>query len=70
MTIALERPVGTTDPATLVDPEVMERLAARIAKDHPETDVTAARRDHRPDRRVPRRRSPAPRRGTLPEQGR
>lgn len=44
MTIAVERPVGTTDPATLVDPEVMERLAARITKDHPEHDTTTARR--------------------------
>ncbi|MEU9746094.1 glycine-rich domain-containing protein [Streptomyces niveus] len=44
MTIALERPVGTTDPATLIDPEVMERPAARITKDHPEIDVPAARR--------------------------
>ncbi|MEU2801452.1 hypothetical protein [Streptomyces sp. NPDC007117] len=44
MTIALERPVGTTDPATLVTPEVMERLAARITKDHPDTDLPTARR--------------------------
>ncbi|MET9516426.1 hypothetical protein [Streptomyces sp. NPDC002994] len=44
MTIALEHPVGTTDPATLVHPEVMERLAARITKDHPETDAPTARR--------------------------
>ncbi|MGW6583460.1 glycine-rich domain-containing protein [Streptomyces globisporus] len=44
MTIALERPVGTTDPATLVAPEVMERLAARITKDHPDTDLPTARR--------------------------
>ncbi|MFE4217157.1 glycine-rich domain-containing protein [Streptomyces sp. NPDC056844] len=44
MTIALERPVGTTDPATLVDPEVMERLAGRVTKDHPDTDLPTARR--------------------------
>ena len=44
MTIALERPVGTTDPATLVDPEMMERLAGRITKDHPDTDMPTARR--------------------------
>ncbi|WP_051820646.1 MULTISPECIES: glycine-rich domain-containing protein [Streptomyces] len=44
MTIALERPVGTTLPGTLVDPEVHERLAVRITKDHPEIDVPTARR--------------------------
>ncbi|MFF0426925.1 glycine-rich domain-containing protein [Streptomyces sp. NPDC004520] len=44
MTIALERPVGTTDPDTLVDPEVSERLASRITKDHPEIDASTARR--------------------------
>jgi hypothetical protein len=44
MTIALERPVGTTDPATLVDPEMMERLAARITKDHSDTGLPTARR--------------------------
>lgn len=44
MTIALERPVGTTDPVTLVEPEMMERLAARIVKDHPEHTTTTARR--------------------------
>ncbi|MET8172679.1 glycine-rich domain-containing protein [Streptomyces clavifer] len=44
MTIALERPVGTTDPATLVEPEVMERLAVRISKDHPDTGLPTARR--------------------------
>ncbi|MEU2678602.1 hypothetical protein ABZ638_17130 [Streptomyces sp. NPDC007107] len=44
MTIALERPVGTTDPATLVNPEMMDRLAGRITKDHPETDLPTARR--------------------------
>lgn len=43
MTIALERPVGT-DPATLVDPAMMERLAARITKDHTGTDLPTARR--------------------------
>ncbi|MEU2763188.1 hypothetical protein [Streptomyces sp. NPDC007094] len=36
--------MGTTDPATLVTAEVMERLAARIAKDHPGTDLPTARR--------------------------
>ena len=44
MTIALERPVGTTDPATLVDPEVTERLARRITADHPEITEAIARR--------------------------
>ncbi|MCT4357174.1 hypothetical protein M5362_29080 [Streptomyces sp. Je 1-79] len=44
MTIALERPVGTTDPATLVEPELRERLATRITKDHPEIDTPTARR--------------------------
>lgn len=44
MTIALERPVGTTDPATLVDPEVMTRLALRVTGDHPEINEETARR--------------------------
>ncbi|MGW2563178.1 glycine-rich domain-containing protein [Streptomyces sp. NPDC001514] len=44
MTIALERPAGTTDPATLVDPEVMERLTARITKEHTDVDEPTARR--------------------------
>lgn len=44
MTISLERSVGTTDPATLVEPAMMERLAARITKDHTETDLPTARR--------------------------
>ncbi|MEU6631728.1 hypothetical protein ABZ905_26125 [Streptomyces parvus] len=44
MTIALEHPVGTTDPATLITPEVMERLATRITQDHPDTDLPTARR--------------------------
>ncbi|MFC5805572.1 glycine-rich domain-containing protein [Streptomyces formicae] len=44
MTIALERPVGTTDPATLVDPEVMGRLTARITKEHTAIDEPMARR--------------------------
>lgn len=44
MTIALERPVGTTDPATLVDPEMLERLATRITKAQPDTDLPTARR--------------------------
>ncbi|MGW1029879.1 glycine-rich domain-containing protein [Streptomyces sp. NPDC002577] len=44
MTIALERPVGTTDPAVLVEPEVTERLAHRITTDHPEISEATARR--------------------------
>lgn len=44
MTIALERPVGTTDPATLVNPEVTNRLARRITTDHPEISEATARR--------------------------
>ncbi|MEV6655023.1 hypothetical protein [Streptomyces sp. NPDC051219] len=44
MTIALDRPVGSTDPATLVGPEVMESLSARITKDHPDIDRATARR--------------------------
>lgn len=44
MTIALERPVGTTDPITLVDPKVAERLARRITTDHPEISEPTARR--------------------------
>ncbi|NUV72411.1 MULTISPECIES: hypothetical protein [unclassified Streptomyces] len=44
MTVALERPAGTTNPASLVTPEVMERLAARITKDNPDTDLPTARR--------------------------
>ncbi|MEU0135650.1 hypothetical protein ABZ172_16720 [Streptomyces sp. NPDC006296] len=44
MTIALQRPVGTTDPTTLVGSEMMDRLAGRITKDHPDTDLPTARR--------------------------
>ncbi|MFF1743237.1 glycine-rich domain-containing protein [Streptomyces mirabilis] len=44
MTIALERPVGTTDPLTLVDPEVTERLARRVTADHPDIGEATARR--------------------------
>ncbi|MEU9015375.1 hypothetical protein AB0D12_37805 [Streptomyces sp. NPDC048479] len=44
MTIALDRPVGTTNPAELVGSEMRERLAARIVKDHPEIDHATARR--------------------------
>ncbi|MFF4228616.1 glycine-rich domain-containing protein [Streptomyces sp. NPDC001820] len=44
MTIALDRPVGTTDPAELVGSEMTERLSARIVKDHPEIDHATARR--------------------------
>ncbi|MFU0243343.1 hypothetical protein ACKI1J_47650 [Streptomyces scabiei] len=44
MTIALERPVRTTDPATLIDLEATERLARRIITDHPEiSEATACR---------------------------
>lgn len=43
MTIALARPVGT-DPITLVDPEVTDRLARRITTDHPGIDEATARR--------------------------
>ncbi|MGW2681666.1 glycine-rich domain-containing protein [Streptomyces sp. NPDC001414] len=44
MTIALERPVGTADPLTLVNPEVADRLTCRIVTDHPEISATIARR--------------------------
>jgi hypothetical protein len=44
VTIALERPVGTTDPTTLVDPEVMNRLVRRVTTDHPEINEDTARR--------------------------
>jgi hypothetical protein len=44
MTIALDRPVGTTDPTILVPAETMQRLAARIVKDHREIDQAIARR--------------------------
>ncbi|MFD3516186.1 glycine-rich domain-containing protein [Streptomyces sp. NPDC058657] len=44
MTIALEHPLSTTDPSTLVEPDTMQRLAARIVKDHPEIDVPTAHR--------------------------
>ncbi|MGV9506331.1 glycine-rich domain-containing protein [Streptomyces tendae] len=44
MTIALERPVGSSDPATLVDPEVTERLARRITTVHAEISEATARR--------------------------
>ncbi|NUK10374.1 hypothetical protein HRW23_24630 [Streptomyces lunaelactis] len=44
MTIALDRPVGTTNPAELVGPEMTQRLSARIVKDHPEIDHATARR--------------------------
>ncbi len=44
MTIALERPVGTTDPAALVHPEVMNRLVRRVTTDHPEISEETARR--------------------------
>ncbi|MEV0638443.1 hypothetical protein AB0I77_26585 [Streptomyces sp. NPDC050619] len=44
MTIALERPVGTTDPATLLAPELMNRLVRRVTADHPEINAETARR--------------------------
>ncbi|MBT2523883.1 hypothetical protein J7E91_00165 [Streptomyces sp. ISL-99] len=44
MTIALDRPLGTTDPANLVPAETMQRLTARIVKDHPDVDGALARR--------------------------
>ncbi|MEU0076166.1 hypothetical protein ABZ027_42590 [Streptomyces sp. NPDC006332] len=44
MTIALERPVGTTDPPTLLTPEVTDRLARRITTDHPDIDSATAHR--------------------------
>lgn len=44
MTITLERPVGATDPLTLIDPEVAERLARRVTADHPEISKATARR--------------------------
>ncbi|MFJ4274027.1 glycine-rich domain-containing protein [Streptomyces coelicoflavus] len=44
MTIALEHPVGTTDPAALVDPKVTDRLARRVTTDHPEISEATARR--------------------------
>ncbi|MEV5351910.1 hypothetical protein [Streptomyces sp. NPDC052693] len=44
MTIALERLVGTTDPAALVAPEVTDRLIRRITTDHPEITEATARR--------------------------
>ncbi|WP_432194393.1 glycine-rich domain-containing protein [Streptomyces sp. bgisy027] len=44
MTIALERPVGTTDPITLVEPKVASRLVYRITTDHPEISDETARR--------------------------
>jgi hypothetical protein len=44
VTITLEHPVGTTDPITLVDPEVTERLIHRITADHPDIDETTAHR--------------------------
>ncbi|MER6618456.1 hypothetical protein [Streptomyces xantholiticus] len=43
MTIALYRPVGTIDPATLIPAEVMERLSSRIVKDQPDIDHATAR---------------------------
>lgn len=36
--------MSTTDPITLVDPEVTNRLIRRVTTDHPEIDQTTARR--------------------------
>ncbi|WP_202918450.1 glycine-rich domain-containing protein [Streptomyces cavernae] len=44
MTIALERPVGTTNPITLLDPQVADRLTRRVTSDHPEISEATARR--------------------------
>lgn len=44
MTITLERPVNTTDPLTLLDTEVADRLTLRITTDHPDIDQATARR--------------------------
>ncbi|MFJ8147030.1 glycine-rich domain-containing protein [Streptomyces sp. NPDC096048] len=44
MTIALEHPVGTTNPAALVDSQVTDRLVRRITADHPEISESTARR--------------------------
>ncbi|MEV6014779.1 hypothetical protein [Streptomyces sp. NPDC051997] len=44
MTIALERPVSTTDPITLLDAEVADRLTCRVVTDHPEISADTARR--------------------------
>ncbi|MFJ9754987.1 glycine-rich domain-containing protein [Streptomyces sp. NPDC101149] len=44
MTITLERPVSTTDPLTLIDPAVTDRLTRRITTDHPEIGTATARR--------------------------
>ncbi|MFI6662516.1 glycine-rich domain-containing protein [Streptomyces sp. NPDC050523] len=44
MTIALERPVGTTDPLTLLGDDLAERLTRRVTTDHPEISEATARR--------------------------
>ncbi|WP_328770561.1 glycine-rich domain-containing protein [Streptomyces sp. NBC_00286] len=44
MTIALEHPVDTIDPVTLVDREVMSRLVRRVTTDHPEISAETAHR--------------------------
>lgn len=44
MTIALEHPVGTIDPVTLLNPELMNRLIHRVTTDHPEISADTARR--------------------------
>jgi hypothetical protein len=44
VTIALEHPVGTTDPITLVDPDLAHRLTRRITTDHPDINEVTARR--------------------------
>jgi hypothetical protein len=44
VTIALERPVGATDPLTLLTPDLADRLTRRITTDHPEIGEATARR--------------------------
>lgn len=44
MTIALEHPVGTTNPITLIDPQVADRLTRRVTTDHPKISEETARR--------------------------
>ncbi|MFE5296464.1 glycine-rich domain-containing protein [Streptomyces sp. NPDC056632] len=44
MTVALERPVGTTATAALIGSDLADRLAGRIVKDYPEIDPATADR--------------------------
>ncbi|MET9123036.1 hypothetical protein [Streptomyces sp. NPDC004528] len=44
MTITAERPVATTDPITLVERDVADRLTRRVTADHPEISASTARR--------------------------